>query len=66
MLYTITRTLKAKKYDLPTAGNLTGAQIAAILKRKKAPAETIEIFEKYVERVQLHAPHRILIKYCKN
>lgn len=66
MLYTITRTLKAKKYDLPKAGTLTGAQIAAILKSRNAPAETIAIFQKHVERVQLHPPQRILIKYCKN
>lgn len=42
MLNRITQALKAKKYHLPQVGSYTGAQLAAMLTERNAPADTIE------------------------
>ncbi len=62
MIRRITQALKSQKYGLPKVGQYTGAQVAAMLTERNAPAATIEIFRKYVVYVTLNAPKRIVIE----
>lgn len=62
MIHRITQALKAEKYHLPQVGTYTGAELAALLKVRQAPAATIEAFEKRVERVRMTPPRHIIIK----
>lgn len=61
MLNRITQALKAKKYHLPQVGSYTGAQLAAMLTERNAPADTIEAFKKYVSFVKMNPPRKIVI-----
>jgi len=61
MIETITRTLKAKKYGLPSVGTFTGQQLAEMLRQGNAPAETIQVFEKFVGSVKFDIPKTIII-----
>lgn len=65
MIETITKTIKSKKYGLPSVGTFTGQQLAEMLKKGNAPADTIEIFENYVGSVKFDIPKQIIIDFWK-
>ncbi|MBR4919444.1 MAG: hypothetical protein IKZ52_09545 [Bacteroidales bacterium] len=61
MIYRITQALKAEKYHLPKVGTYMGAQLAAMLQQQQAPAETVRVFQNFVESVKIDPPRHIII-----